>query len=192
MSETSPLYNPDGPRQNVTISGQSFSIPAPFKPVGKTLREVDAAVLNSAYADAIRSNMAKPIKEMAEGGIDRNTMESEVEDYCAIYDFGMRRGGGRRPTDPVEKELRDIAAREVKELIVAKGFQISKVPTKKFNELVDQMIERNPQWRKVAQDLVTARENAVGQSEKSIELDLTAEDLKEEGNSNSDSQSSAA
>ncbi len=95
------------PRSQVTIADKTFSVPQPFAE-GHVLNANEASTLNQTYAENVRNNKAKSVKEaVAAGTFDQDVFQGAIDDYCAGYEFGVRTGGGRTG-DPVMQEAMDI------------------------------------------------------------------------------------
>lgn len=133
------------PREDITIAGKTFSVPAPYA-AGHVLTTNEAASLNQTFAENIRNNKAKFVKEAVEAGtFDQSVFQGQVDDYSASYEFGVRTGGGGRTSDPVMAEALDIARDMVRKAIVKKGLTLKDYPAAKITELAKANIAKNPE-----------------------------------------------
>ena len=154
------------PRSDVTIQGRQLTVPAPFAE-GHTLTVPQAAALNNLLAENMRNNMSKAVKEANEKQAPDEEVQEAVDKYTAEYEFGARRGGGRT-ADPVTAKARELAKEKIKAGLKAKGVKLSDVGTEKLNEMVDQALEKYPQIREQASQIVEMQKAAIGD----IELDV--------------------
>jgi hypothetical protein len=153
-------FNDQTPRRNVTISGFQFSIPEPIEE-GHQVNANEAAALNQVLAENVRNNFAARVKKAQENGEDQDTLQAELDQYVAEYEFGVRRGGGgATPSkDPVEKEAENLAKAKVKEALKAKGHKISDVSNEKIAELTRNALDKYPEFREQAKQIVEARQS---------------------------------
>ena len=149
-------FSADTPRRQVQIASETYSVPEPFN-AGHTCTENEAAALNQLLAENVRNNFAGKVKKAQEDNQPAPD-QSTLDEYVASYEFGVRTGGGGRTLDPVEKEMRDIAAAKVKEAMKAAGIKLSDVPTKTLNEKVEATVQANEAaLRKIAEKNVANR-----------------------------------
>lgn len=159
------------PRADVTISGLVFKVPTPYS-AGHVCTPNEAAALNQLICENIRNNRAPMVakaKEAAEKAgqpLDESALQADIDAYAAEYEMGVRRG---RVVDPVEKEAREIALGHVKAHLQKKNLAFSSLTAEKRDTLIDQLLEKYPQIRKQAQEVVARRNKAASQE---LELDL--------------------
>jgi hypothetical protein len=154
-------FNDQTPRRNVTISGVQFSVPEPIAE-GHKVNENEAAALNQVLAENVRNNFANRVKKAQEAGEDPSALQAELDQYVGEYEFGVRRGGGGGATsskDPVEKEAEALAKAKVKEALKSKGHKISDVSSEKISELTKNALEKYPEFREQAKQIVEARQS---------------------------------
>lgn len=156
------------PRSDITVSGVVLSVPQPYTE-GHVLRENEASVLNQTYAENIRNNFASTVKKAKEAAeaagtpIDTSALQSELDTYLASYDFGVRRVGTRAVSmDPVEREALRMAEEAVKAALHKKGASIKEVGRERFQELAQQVLEKNPQLRERAKQIIEIKSSIPG------------------------------
>jgi hypothetical protein len=149
-------------RQALIIAGIGFHIPAPYT-AGHTLTEAEASAVNQLFAENIRNNFAKHVKD-AKGEaatLDREiqiSLQTKLDEYAVAYSFERKRASGpaRAKMDPVEKEAHRLAGLVVEAALNAKGIKKKDLPTEKFNEYVATALERKPEIRETARKQVEA------------------------------------
>lgn len=153
------------PTSEFVIQGVKFQVPAPFKE-GHTCTSNEAAVLNQTLAENIRNNRsgmvdkAKAEAEKAGTEVDLVALQKALDDYITEYEFGVRRGGGFRASDPVEKEAMNIAKEKVKEALLKRGTKLSEVTAANITELAAGVLKKYPAITEQAKVTVAAREAA--------------------------------
>lgn len=157
--------------QEITIQDWLAKIPAPYLP-GHSLNENEASAVNQLFAENIRNNFAKKVKDARDeakkngGEVDFGALQSALDEYSASYTFGTRKGGGggdsSLPKDPVQRAAHIIARDKIRAHAKAKG---KKLTPEQVAELVPQLIEKNPSILVEAQRQVEA------------EASITIEDL---------------
>lgn len=154
--------NPDVERAEVTIKGQKFMVPLPFAE-GHVLRQNEADTLNQTFCENIRNNFASKVEEASENGAtpDMAKLQAELDAYVVDYDFGVRRSGGVRVVDPVEREAMKIAKERIR---VALKKANKKATPEEMDVLAKQALEKYPQIRASAKTIVETR-NSVAISE---------------------------
>lgn len=143
----------------ITIQGLQFEVADRFAE-GHTLKANEASSLNQTLRENIRNNLATKIDKAKTEGKSASEMQEMVDEYAATYEFGVHVGGGR-VSDPIERELLDIAETKVKDAIKSAGKKIKDFSKEQFDDLVAKAIERNPAWREAAEATVAARARAV-------------------------------
>jgi hypothetical protein len=143
--------------KNITVQGIDLPVVDQFAE-GHILTAVEAAVLSQTYNENLRNNFATRVKEAKEVlGEDFNTetpytvgeksFASISEQWAAhveAYAFGTRRvgGGGKRTTDPVQREALRIAKASVESAIRTKYGKLDAVSKDKITELVESLAAR--------------------------------------------------
>ena len=152
------------PRSNITIAGQTFSVPEPFAE-GHTLDANEAGVLNQTYAENVRNNNASKVSEAIEAAkkegapaFDLAAMQKEIDDYTADYQFGQRRGGASG--DPVEREALNQAREIVRSKIREKGGKLSDYKAADITAKAQEVLGKYPQIREKAKVTVAAQQQA--------------------------------
>jgi hypothetical protein len=142
-------------RRNVTISGETFEITAPYA-AGHTLNEAEASVLNQTFLENIRNNAAGKIKAAkakaesdgaafsldapvgGEGEDAGKTLRQLIQEYAETYEFGVRVARTSEPVDPVERECRSIARDAINAKLKAQGIKRKDVPDEAYEQAVSQ------------------------------------------------------
>lgn len=121
---------PEDPKTSLTIKGLEFSISEPFKE-GHVLTSNEANVMNQTLRENIRNNFAYVLAELQETAakgetiLDIPAVQAQLDKYVEDYEFGVRRGGGRMPADPVEKEALTIAKDLIRGALKKAGKKLS-------------------------------------------------------------------
>lgn len=145
----------------LTIAGANFNVEDdPAIAVGTPMTEGHVAALQQTRRENLRNNFASRVKDAAgEGQLSdeqRNALQTELDQYAAQYQFGVKRsGGGRQPADPVEREAvrlakmaienayraqynqkidKDILAEKAQELMAARGDDYRKKAQRNLRE----------------------------------------------------------
>lgn len=127
----------------LTISGSEFELELPFREGPIELTAGMAAQMNQVYKENIRNNTAKAIDAMKAEGKSQEELQEYIDKYADEYEFGSRRSGGTRTTDPVLREARSLARQAVQAAFKAKGYTWSNTPEEDRNNLVDKHFENN-------------------------------------------------
>ena len=170
------MFIPEGtPTRSRTIQGDayeaagypdfSFDIPRPFVPEDfSSIAEkysVSATGLangmNQLLAENIRNNFAKRVKDAGDSP-DVEKLQAELDTYIGEYEFGVRRSGGGRAGNPVEKEAMEIARNKVKSALQEKGHKLSDISSARITELATEALAKHPEWTKAAETVVKQRE----------------------------------
>lgn len=144
--------NKSTPRNEVTIAGAVFAMPAPYKE-GHALNANEAAAMNQLLAENVRNNFAKTVKD-ANG--DVGALQPKLDEYVKTYEFGVHKGGGVR-LDPVEREAMNIAVGKVKDALRKKGHKVADVGNEKINKMAKETLDKFPQIRQQAKVIVDQR-----------------------------------
>lgn len=157
--------------QTINIQGITFTAPAPYAE-GHVVTQAEAVTLNQVYAENLRNNFAKRVKTAkdaaGEGELTAEQVEGlrqEFTTYAEGYQFHGKRSS--RVIDPVEKETRKIARVALNERVRKSGKDLKSLPKEKIEDLLTQLIERNPAFREEAQ-----RRVAAARDYGDVELDL--------------------
>lgn len=152
--------------QQITIQDWLATIPAPFSE-GHVLNENQAGAMNQLFAENIRNNFAKKVKDAREeaekngGEVDFSALQSALDEYASSYEFGTRKGGGggdsSLPKDPVLRAAHIIARNLIRDKAKAKGKKLS---AEQVASLVPQLLEKNPSIMDEARRQVEAQ-NAI-------------------------------
>lgn len=144
------------PREQYTIAGQTFNIFQPYA-AGHVLTANEAASMNQTFAENVRNNFAKRVKEAVEaGGFDQDVFQGSLDDYMSDYEFGQRSGGGGRTSDPVEAEALRISKDKVRGALSKKGIKVSDVAASEITRLAKEVLDKNPAIRETARAIVAA------------------------------------
>jgi hypothetical protein len=137
--------NPEIKLQEITIQGISFTIPAPYF-AGYVVTAAEAAALNQTYAENLRNNFAKSVKAAAEADaqVDVETLQAQLTEYAATYEFQGRRRSVATPVDPVAREAYKIAKQAVVEALQKRSIKVKDLPEGKLDALIAGLIEKNP------------------------------------------------
>jgi hypothetical protein len=115
--------------REIVIAGVTVTVSTPYAE-GHALTAAEAKALNQTRCENISNAMRKRLNDMAvEGVIPADAAQAAVAEYDAAYEFTLSGagGGGRRPTDPLEKECFAIARAEVTRQIKAQGLKVKDV-----------------------------------------------------------------
>lgn len=136
--------------QQITIQDWLATIPAPYTP-GHALNENEAGAFNQLFAENIRNNYAKKVKDERELAVKENRepdfskLQSDLDTYAASYEFGARKGGGggdsTLPKDPILRAAHMISRDKIRERAKAKGIKLT---PEQVAGLVPQLLEKNP------------------------------------------------
>lgn len=148
----------------LTIKGQVFDVQDdPAITIGVPLSEGMVAALQQTRRENIRNNMSRKVEEALNGAevIPQekfNELQSQVNDYAAKYEFGVRQPGTARVTDPVEKEAREEATKRIRQAYFAR--HNTKIDREQLGELVDRLMDRDGDMlRDNAREAIRRREN---------------------------------
>jgi hypothetical protein len=120
----------------LTIAGVALTLIGRFA-AGHVLTENEASALNQTFAENVRNNCAKKVKELSEAGTDVAAIQAVVDEYAANYDFGVRKATSQAVSrDPVARRATTIARNAVTAALKAKGIDKKTLVEGKFDELV--------------------------------------------------------
>lgn len=174
MTDLSTLEQAPPATGTITIQGLEFTVDYPYKAGTIDLSHGEASALNQTRAENLRNNFAAQIKqqlasyretnkiaeteEVAPSVLDKDELDKDFKEYADNYEFGVRSlgGGGRLPTDPVEREAYDIASKKVREALKARNVKLTAVPKEKMDEMVQAVIKKYPDITEEAKRRVSA------------------------------------
>ncbi len=158
--------------QEITIQDIVFRIPSPYHD-GYTINAAEAAALNQTYAENLRNNFAKSVKQAKEAGaeVDVAELQAQLTAYAETYEFQGRRRSVATPVDPVGKEAHKIAKSMVTEALQKKGIKIKDLPEGKLESLIEDLLAKNPAIREEAERRVEATKAATVDLFDSLDLD---------------------
>lgn len=152
--------------RTLTIQGYSFEIPAPYAE-GHALTAIEAKVLNQTFAENIRNNVAKRVKEAVDAGQDPASI---VAEYASTYEFTTPgTGGTARKLDPVEREARTIAREAIKAQLAEQGRKLKDVDPEKLEAAIDTVASRE-EVLKEAKKRVAAKAKTVELAAEGLDL----------------------
>ena len=123
-----PDITSETPRTDITIATKVFSVPQPYAE-GHVLSSGEASALNQTYAENLRNNFAKKVKEAVDAGtFDEDMIQSQLSDYATEYEFGVR-VGGTRSSDPVGSEALSIMKEQVRLALQRSGKKLKDYTT---------------------------------------------------------------
>lgn len=162
--QVSRLYELADSTKKITVQDHVVDVPQPFVE-GHQCTDADASTLNQTYAENVRNNTAKKISEFEEKAKAEGKSEAEiasgvqeiVDEYVMQYDFGVRQGGFRT-ADPVEREALEMAKKVVEKKLKDNGHKLKDVGAAKIKELAQQLVDKHPQFRERAEQVVAARQ----------------------------------
>jgi len=127
------------PNETITIQGKSFAVPVKYEE-GHVLKVNEASALNQTYWENLRNNFANKVKEGIEAGLDDATLQQQLDDYAADYEFGERRGGGGFRGDPVMTAAMNIARELIRTQVKVKGLEEFSAP--KVTQVAKALLEK--------------------------------------------------
>lgn len=167
-------YDNNTPRAELTIAGMKLSAIAPYD-AGHEVTDEEASVLNQTLRENLRNNFAGKLEAMKEAAakegkaVTPEEVQAEFDKYMAEYSFGVRKAGGGAPRlDPVEREVRKIARKQLTEALKKKGYTIKEVPEDQFESWLAELIKRDAEGSKkilTAAQTIVAAAAAVGDDE---------------------------
>lgn len=140
--------------KTITIAGIQFTVPQPYA-AGHTVTEGEAAALNQTFAENIRNNMAKKVKD---GSAD----QAAITEYAAGYTFtvaGVGASTSARVTDPVEREARRLAKVYITGVLKERGTTIKKyygddeAGLAKLEEKITELMAKDAIWKEAEKEV---------------------------------------
>ena len=160
MDESQTNGEANGATQSMAIEGITFTAPAPYSE-GHTINVAEAGTLNQAFAENLRNNFRKKVKEAKDksgGLLDQTALDAlvaEFNDYASKYEFAGKRTS-RASVDPVEKEAQKIAGQKIREAFKAKKLDIKGISDEQFDKMVLDLLEKKPEYRELARSRIEA------------------------------------
>lgn len=162
LNVTTPIAEepPTGSRKLI-IQGNTFQVPSPYRE-GHVLTAGEASAFNQLFADNMRNAFNKKVAaELAktEGAPLTPeaiaTIQADLDAYAASYSFDSRtRARAPRAVDAVERKLQKLAEQTVVMMLNQKGYQRNQLSKENFAQLVQMVIEKQPELREEAQRAV--------------------------------------
>lgn len=119
---------------SIQISGLAFELTPPFSS-GHQCSEAEAAVLNQAWIDNIRTNFGKRVQSADKSELP--DIQQEFAEYVAGYSF--KSSGPRSIVDPVQREAQKIAKARVVEHLNSKGQRQHEIEEGLFAAMVERV-----------------------------------------------------
>jgi hypothetical protein len=139
----------------ITIQGETFTVVQPYEE-GHVINANEAQALNQTFAENVRNNFAKRVKDAKEAGsFVLEQLQATLDEYMEKYSFGTRvggGGGGRR--DPVLAEAISIALDKIKDAIKKGGGNVSDYDAKDLRANAKVLAERTPEIMEAARETV--------------------------------------
>lgn len=116
-------------RVAVTIAGYDFTCPQPYAS-GHCLNEGEAEALNTLFADRVRTNCARTVKDIENNAHDlwgkdpresaefRESLQEEIDVYAARYSFASR-------SDPIRRKALELAKDAIRKQAGDDGFVLT-------------------------------------------------------------------
>src|SRR5215831_8883648 len=134
----------------ITIQGQVFRVPIRYA-AGHTLNDGEASALNQTLHENLRNNFAKKVVEGTEAGLTMETMQQQLDDYAADYQFGVRTGGGGFRGDPVMTLAMNTAREIVRGAIKEKNLDAEEWPASRISQAARALLESQGEDGKILQ-----------------------------------------
>lgn len=131
---------------SITIQGISFPI-SPRYAEGHKCTPSEAATLNQALGENLRNNFSKTVKADLEAGMSEADIQAKFAQYATDYQFHGYRRGGRPQADPTIKEAKKLARLKITEQCRLKGIDPKSFQNGKMEELVDQLLTKDPFYK---------------------------------------------
>lgn len=155
----------------ITIQGQTFRVPIRYQS-GHVLTENEADALNQTYHENLRNNFASKVRDGSEAGVSLETLQQQLDDYAADYQFGARGGGG--PRDPVMTLAMGVARELIRNAIKNKGLDPDEWPATRISQAARQYLDQQgPDGKIIArarQQIEEERELAKSSLEEASEI----------------------
>ena len=156
-------------QRRIKVEGLIFNAPAPYK-AGHVLTDNEANTLNQTFAENLRNNFAKKVKQAkeeaqknggefpADGEAAPEALQTDFTTYASDYEFGTRAAGGggesALPRDPTEREAFIMARDLIRQHAKSKGI---KLDAEQIAGLVPGILSKRPEIREEAQRRIAAK-----------------------------------
>jgi len=147
-----------GGKRGDTTQGLTIQCPAPYAE-GYTLRENEAAALNSLLSENLRNIFSRRLADMIKktgvscaAELNADEVQAAFDELAATYDFGQRRT--REPVDPVEAKALALAKDAVRRVIRENGGKVSDYTKEEIEAAAKDAVETNPDFRAMAQKMI--------------------------------------
>lgn len=137
--------------EQITIAGHTFNVPVRYEE-GMELTPGEASALNQTYHENIRNNLAKKAKE-------GTLSQTEVDEYAAAYQFGIRAAGTGVSRDPVMSEAMRIAKKQIAELLKKNGKKIGDYEVEAINSAAKALLAKTPEIMDLARQRVAEQQS---------------------------------
>lgn len=124
----------------ITIQGHSFRVPIRYA-AGHVLLANEASALNQTLHENLRNNFAKKVADGVEAGVGLETLQAQLDDYAAEYNFGVRTGTGGFRGDPVMTLAMNAARELVRKAVKAKGLDAEEWNAARVSQAARQLID---------------------------------------------------
>jgi hypothetical protein len=156
-------YTPNEEKTETTLKVLSFEVHV-FNPfaAGHVVTELEARALNRAFAEGVRNNCVKKIKELKEDGElsppEKVTLVQElITAYANTYTFDKHTAKAKTPVDLVAIEALQIATEKVKIALKDGGYVLKDVGPAKIKEFALALLEKYPEIMKHAADVLKTK-----------------------------------
>ena len=140
--------------EQITIAGKPFIVPHRYEE-GHVLSAAEARSLNQIFWENLRNNFQARVKSAVNAGaFDQKLLQSELNEYARVYEFGSR---ARRGTfsDPFMDQAAKIAKEKVHGDFRRKGIDPREVQAAVITAKVKEAIATNPRIMQEARRRIT-------------------------------------
>jgi hypothetical protein len=123
----------------ITIQSKVFRVPIKYA-AGHVLKENEAGALNQTFHENLRNNFATRVRDGVEAGLDDKTLQQQLDDYAATYEFGVRGGGGTRG-DPVLTLAMNLARELIRKAIKNNKLNEEEWPATRVTQAARQLLD---------------------------------------------------
>ena len=149
------------------VADMEFSCPEPFEE-GHTCSDNESSALNQLLIENVRNNMRSKIEKAMKEGKPVEEIQAQITGYVEGYEFGKRSTGGSKK-DPVDIKAFQIARDLIKKSLKAEGHNLRTVENDNINMLAEQLLEKHPQIRAKAEQIVAIQDEVVSSIEGVVE-----------------------
>lgn len=149
MNEITSAPEGQSPTQNIKIAGMIFPIPKPYTS-GHVLDELEAKALNQLFAENVRNNCSKMVKEAAPADgqalsvEETSALRSKLMAYAESYHFSAR--APKEPQDPAVALARKLAAEEYRAALRGKGRDPKEISKEDFEKNITWIVDNRPRF----------------------------------------------